>query len=245
VTGLSLSPQDDTFLSCSLDNTVRLWDLKQDKAAGSLNLKTPYFASFDPSATVIAIASPATSNVLLYDKRNYDKPPFATYDTRDYETSFHPRQVGRTWTGLEFSNDGKHVLVTTSAYGHFLLNAFDGNLEAFLARKTRSGRLAPGQEAPPGATASAHALGQGDACFTPDGRYVLSGGANEGVMVFDTQQQPDHEKRISPMTELPFKGKASTIAFNHQYHMFASADKELVMWLPDKSLMQQQLEDAR
>ena len=33
VTALEMSPADDTFLSGSLDDTVRLWDLRSEKSA--------------------------------------------------------------------------------------------------------------------------------------------------------------------------------------------------------------------
>lgn len=80
VTSIALCPSKDDFISCSRDNTVRLWNLQSPNYVGLLNLHAPYLAAYDPSATVIAIASPPTQSILLYDMRNYDKPPFATFD---------------------------------------------------------------------------------------------------------------------------------------------------------------------
>jgi len=227
VTSLSLSPGSDTFLSCSLDNTVRLWSLNSANHQGKLQLEAPYFASFDPSATVIAIASPATSTILLYDLRNYDKAPFATFDMLENERRFTPKSVGREWTRLEFSNDGKSLLLGTNGHGHFVLDAFDGNLKAFCARQyAPSGRAAPGSSRP-------GVPGQGDMCFTPDGRYLMGGAGPQDVAVWDTHASVSPDKVLHPSLNLELKSKAALVEFNPRYNMFATADKEVVFWLPD------------
>jgi len=241
VTTIALSPASDTFLSCSLDNTVRLWSLNSPNAQGKLNLATPYLAAFDPSATVIAIASPSTSSVLLYDLRNYDKPPFATFDMRQNESTHTPTTIARDWTKLEFSNDGKSLLVGTNGAGHFLLDAFSGDLKAFCARRpgSSSGRVAPG----PGSTSRAGVPGQGDMCFSADGRYVVGGsGQEKDALVWDTHAKPSSAAAaaaaevLHPMTQLPFRGKAAVVEWNPRYNMMASADKEVVFWLPDEHI---------
>ncbi|KAL8860715.1 MAG: hypothetical protein Q9178_002745 [Gyalolechia marmorata] len=194
VTDLALSPRDDTFLSCSADNTVRLWSLKSQYAQARLNLATPYLAAYDPSATVIAVASASTSSILLYDVRNYDKPPFATFDMRQYDPP--PAAGGMNipeWTKLEFSNDGKSLLVTTNhVQGHLLLDAFNGELKAHLPRPYQPtwGIL----RSAPSITPTKSPLGQGDTSFSPDGRYVVgSSGADRDAVVWDTQGRVSKE----------------------------------------------------
>ncbi|KAH0553103.1 hypothetical protein GP486_006709 [Trichoglossum hirsutum] len=228
VTCLAISPGGDDFLSGSVDNTVLLWSLKSAHAYGKLFLNTPYLAAFDPTATVIAIASPSTSTILLYDFRNYDKAPFATFDLLELEQKFTPKSVGRDWTKVEFSNDGKSILLATNGQGHFLLDAFDGNLRAFCYRKSNApaSRAAPGrQEGVPG---------QGDACFTPDGRYVVGGTNEDNMYVWDTQKEPSQDLVLKPEHELEFKGsRGAVVAFNPRHNLFAGGDKEVVFWLPD------------
>jgi len=228
VTTLTLCPASDTFLSCSLDNTVRLWSLSSPNAQGRLNLATPYLAAYDPSATVIAIASASTSSILLYDLRNYDKPPFATFDMRRAEHTIpgtNQSRISREWTKLEFSNDGKSLLLgSNSSTGHLLLDAFTGDMKAFCTRKPGI-RASPGQ---PGVQ------GQGDVCFTADGRYLIGGcGTERDAMVWDTQAAPDADKVLQPTAILPFKGKTAVVEWNPRYNMMASADREVVFWLPD------------
>ncbi|KAK2744385.1 member of Set1p complex, histone methyl transferase [Myotisia sp. PD_48] len=229
VTSLALSPGSDTFLSCSKDETVAIWDLNSRNAQGKLKLASPYLAAFDPSGTVIAIASQATSFVLLYDFRNYDKPPFASFDLAPLEERYTPSTRGRAWTRLEFSNDGKHILIGTDFHGHFVLDAFEGYLKAFLAGKGGStGRAAP-------VSTAGKPLGQGDVCFTPDGRYVLGGaGDQQDTLVWDLHQTPDPSLLLQPITRLPFRGRTALVQANPRYNMFASADKEIVFWLPEE-----------
>ncbi|KKK17731.1 WD repeat protein [Aspergillus rambellii] len=230
VTCLALSPGSDSFISCSKDDTVALWDLGSRHAQGKLKLATPYLVAFDPSASVIAIASQSTSSVLLYDFRNYDKSPFSTFDLGPYEERYTPSTRGRAWTRLEFSNDGKYLLVGTDYHGHFILDAFEGSLKAFLVGKNGS----PGRAAPVSTTGKP--LSQGDACFTPDGRYVLGGsGDHQDLLVWDLQQAPDANNILQPLTRLPHRGRTALIEYNPRYNMIASADKDIVFWLPEDS----------
>ncbi|MCJ1258441.1 member of Set1p complex, histone methyl transferase [Lignoscripta atroalba] len=250
VTTLTLCPASDTFLSCSLDNTVRLWSLSSPSPQGRLNLSTPTLAAYDPSATVIAIASPSTSSVLLYDLRNYDKPPFATFDLRRLESfpavARAAQQAGISpttlissdWTKLEFSNDGKSLLVATNtSLGHLLLDAFSGEIKAFLSRPPKSLPLNPSNLRPapyPHSSTSFNPPGQGDVAFSADGRYLIgaSGGERDAV-VWDAQGQADSENVLLPMAGLPWKGKVGVVEWNPRFNMCATADKDVVFWLPD------------
>ncbi|KAJ5356169.1 hypothetical protein N7517_010778 [Penicillium concentricum] len=228
VTCLAQSPASDAFMSCSKDDTVTLWDLNSRNAQGKLNLATPYLAAFDPSGTVIAIASQSTAAVLLYDFRNFDKSPFSTFDLAPYEERFTPSTRGRAWTRLEFSNDGKYLMLGTDYHGHFVLDAFDGTLKAFLAGKSgASGRAAP-------VSTTGKPLGQGDACFSPDGRYVIGGnGDQHGMLVWDLGQIGGGDITLQPSARLPAPNCASMVEYNPRYNMIASADKEIIFYVPD------------
>ncbi|EZF35254.1 hypothetical protein H109_02431 [Trichophyton interdigitale MR816] len=229
VVSLAVSPGTDAFLSCSKDDTVAFWDLNSRNAQGKLKLATPYLAAFDPSGSVIAIASQSTSFVLLYDFRNYDKAPFASFDLSPLEDRYTPTTKGRAWTRLEFSNDGKSLLIGTDYHGHFVLDAFEGNLKAFLVGKHGpTGRAAP-------VSTTGKSLGQGDVCLTPDGRYAIGGsGEQPDTLVWDLHQPPDAKLFLEPMTRLPYYRSRTTLAqANPRYNMFATADKEIVFWLPE------------
>jgi COMPASS component SWD2 len=234
VTCLALHPGNDNFLSCSEDNTVRLWDAGTKNACGKLLLHGAYLAAWDPSGNVFAIGSPTAQTILLYDFRNYDKEPFATFDLLHHSHELTPNSVAKVWNKLEFSNDGKSLLLGTTGHGHFLMDAFDGGLKAFLQRDRGGTRRlgAGGHNAEDVAPSEALQPSSGDACFTPDGRYVISGSKKENILVWDTLALAAN-KRLKPIHELEFKSEAAVLASNPRYNFFASGDKELVFWVPD------------
>lgn len=235
VTSLTMNPGADSFISCAQDDTVRIWDLNSSNPIGKLYLSQPYLAAFDPSANIIAIASASAQTILLYDFRNFDKEPFAAFDMLQPANLIKPGSTSRNWTKLEFSNDGKSLLVGTGGHGHFVLDAFDGKLKQYLERKSGGPRrLFHGETQTEGIPDSEkrHET-SGDVCFSPDGRYVLSGQHKQNVLVYDIAS-PTQEKGITAAHELELKSEAGVIQFNPRFNMFATADKEINFWVPDR-----------
>jgi len=236
VTCLAMHPGNDNFISCSLDNTVRLWNVGTKQWVGQLFLNTPYLAAYDPSGNVFGVASPSSGSVLLYDCRNFDKAPFSTFDVLEACRQVDSQYAMKGWTKFEFSNDGKHILIGTRGSGHFVLDAFDGSLRAFL-RKSEGGtrRLPPGEGSTQNGSSGA-VLGtiesSGDCCFAPDGRFVVSGSKNN-VLVWDLLSLPLDKKVVDPTFVLDDKREAAVVSFNPRYNFFASADQEVLFWMPD------------
>ncbi|TAQ90649.1 hypothetical protein B7494_g1027 [Chlorociboria aeruginascens] len=236
VTCLALHPGQDNFLSCSEDNTLRIWDASTKNACGRLNLNGAYLAAWDPSGNVFAVASPTAQTILLYDQRNFDKEPFSTFDMLEACHELPTSSPNQGWNKLEFSNDGKYILLGTTGHSHYLLDAFKGELKTSL-RRDRGGsrRLAAGEHAPQDEDLNDQVYtSTGDCCFTSDGRYVISGCRGQDVLVWDTLT-PVPEKELWPTHTLPFKGDCAVVAFNPRYNFFATADKEVVFWVPDMS----------
>lgn len=231
-----MHPGHDNFISCSQDNTVRLWNISTKQWVGQLFLNTPYLAAYDPSGNIFAVASPTSGSVLLYDCKNFDKAPFSVFDVVEQCKDYDRQWLLKGWTKLEFSNDGKSLLLGTKGPGHFLLDAFDGSLKAYL-RKPEGGtsRLAPGDLAATngssGGSGGATVESSGDCCFSPDGRYVVSG-SKKGVLGWDTKQAGEN-KVLEPTFMLEDKREASVIAFNPRYNHFATADEDVIFWVPD------------
>jgi COMPASS component SWD2 len=224
VNSLEVSPVDDQFISCSADDTVRLWDLKSSNCHGLLNLPSPSLAAFDPSGIIFAVASQASSSIMLYDLRNYDKAPFTTFTITDdaflSAYSYPPRMP--QWSKLEFSNDGKLMLLGTRGHSHYVIDSFAENTSKFLYRVLRPrGFTLPEKE---GKETS------GSVCFTPDGRYIVGGQGERGVAVWDTNKQPDEKKSLLPSWDLVenVRTQASVVAFNHKTNLLATAYKEAV-----------------
>jgi len=229
-----MHPGNDTFISCSKDNTVRLWDTSTRFATGILHLNTPYLSAYDPSGQVFAVGSPSAGQVLIYDLRHFDKGPVSMFDIVESCGSADTDHLLKGWTKLEFSNDGKSILLGTKGGGHFLLDSFGGHLKAHLRKpEGQISRLAPGEEAAMnGGWNGASVESSGDCCFTPDGRYVI-GGTKQGVVVWDTLAQLEENKVLLPSHTLEDSRQAAVIAFSPRFNFFATADQELVFWLPD------------
>jgi COMPASS component SWD2 len=162
VTCLEISPTDEQFLSAGLDDTVRLWNMNSASCQGCLNIPSPSYAAFDPNGIIFAVVSHPLSTLMLYDLRNYDKEPFSTFPISDdgylQNLTYPPRMP--EFSKLDFSNDGKSILVGTTGGVHYVLDAFAGEIKARLIDHTANNL--------PGLTS-------GDVCFTPDGRYVIGG----------------------------------------------------------------------
>ncbi|KAG5916928.1 hypothetical protein E4U61_003183 [Claviceps capensis] len=235
VTNITVHPGSDNFISCSRDNTVRLWDTQSKHCQGQLFLRSPYLAAYDPSGMVFAVACPRSGTILLYDARNYDKAPFATVDVVEQCHKIDQQNLVKGWTKLEFSNDGKSLLVGTNGNGHFLLDAFEGTLKAYLDRPVggarRQGATSPSSNSNVAADPS-DPESSGDCCFAPDGRFIISG-SKQDVLVYDSLASIPHNKILKPMATLQDKRDTAVLAFNPRYNFFATANQDLVFWLPD------------
>lgn len=164
--------------------------------------------------------------------------PFSTFDVVESCLPFAgPANVTQGWTKLEFSNDGRSILLGTKGNGHILLDSFKGTLRAYL-RKPEGGtsRLAPGEDVAVNGSSTAGSPryeSSGDCCFTPDGRFVISGYRKGGVLVWDLLGEVGENKALEPLHVLEDERQAAVVAFNPRLNFFATADKDLVFWLPD------------
>ncbi|XP_065900981.1 WD repeat-containing protein 82-like [Dysidea avara] len=161
VVALQMSPVNDTFLTGSMDKTVRLWDLKSPNCQGIMHLAGKPVASFDPEGLIFSVGV-ESKMVKLYDLRSFDKGPFAT---------FHVRQdfAECEWSNIKFSPDGKLILISTNISQIRILDSFQGNEIA---------------------TLSGHLNNQGiplEASFTPDSQFVLSGSQDGTVHIWEAE----------------------------------------------------------
>eukprot|EP01119_Soliformovum_irregulare_P023315 TRINITY_DN8129_c0_g1_i2.p1 TRINITY_DN8129_c0_g1~~TRINITY_DN8129_c0_g1_i2.p1 ORF type:complete len:294 (+),score=53.61 TRINITY_DN8129_c0_g1_i2:70-951(+) len=157
VVSLSMSPRDDLFMTGSLDNTIRLWDLNSNSCQGVLRRRGRPAVAFDPQGVIFAVGT-STNVVKLYDLKSYDRGPFS---------SFYVQYSPVDWSGMKFSPDGKYILLSTTNSIIFLLDSFTGELKQTYTGFSNAATLA------------------GEASFTPDGQFVLAGADDGTVHIWD------------------------------------------------------------
>jgi COMPASS component SWD2 len=150
-------------------------------------------------------------------------------------------------TQLEFSSDGKNILVTTASEAHYIVDSYKPSTTRFRLVGHYSYGNEPFQSG-------------GEACWTPDGKCIISGSKEGSIHVWDiakaiADQAAGHVNGASgsvmngvgvpgagasllsangdlrPFKVLKAHGTPSHIvAFNPKYMMMVSGSTELVCW---------------
>ncbi|EEH60425.1 COMPASS/Set1C complex protein [Micromonas pusilla CCMP1545] len=176
VVSVAMSAKTDQFLSAAKDRTVRLWDLRTNVCNGVIRCATTPSVACDAQGLIFAAATD-DGEVKLYDARGYDQGPFTTFrvGAKDRVTGHAPRV-----TCAKFSPDGEFLLCVAGGV-MYVLNAFEGDETMRINVGAETGGMGQGKDA---AGASGNNL---EACWTPDGQYVLSGGADSRVHVWSAK----------------------------------------------------------
>lgn len=222
VLSLEVNPVNETFVSSAADHTVKLWDTRTPSASGSMVTGQNSLVGYDPHGIVFAVANgPIGSEegtVHLYDVGTYERGPFSRFKIS--------RLGDEKWTKVEFSNNGKYILVATDSLHHYVLDAFLGKVIARLDAG-RPGKIAG--EYPSSATA----------CFTPDGKHVFAAGDDSSVLFYDISAIKDAGGRpegVGPTWEFrsSVPGISRVVAFNPKLLLFATADNLVMLWTPEE-----------
>ncbi|EPY49688.1 WD repeat protein [Schizosaccharomyces cryophilus OY26] len=225
VTNLEVSPIEDQFVSTSYDNTLKLWDIhRTPRCLGSLDLPSAGLPAYDPTGLVFAVACHSLSRIFLYDARKYDTEPFSTFSINDsrYLSRFSFPPLMPEWRHMEFSNDGKFILLSTRANVHYVLDAFSGEIVS---------RLDGFQDVP----SSDASLGS-SVTFAPQAPFII-GAANDKTLNIWNLKHPSHHKGKSNPPERQIVAQSLIKPFlakhNPRYHQFITGGSQLVFWLPE------------
>lgn len=204
---LSMSPADDNFISGSMDNTIRLWDLRTEKVTGKLQAPGNPVANYDPEGLIFAVGT--NSEVIkLYDSRLYDRGPFNTIKQLQ-------KPPNLSWKSLKFSPNGKQILITTDCEELFLLDAFSG---ANINKLTIGPRLTSPIENPC------------EASYSPDSQYILCGSLDGNIHVWSASKGT--KVTILSKPEKCSPEAVQCVMFNPKYMLIASACSKMSFWIP-------------
>jgi WD40 repeat protein len=232
VTSMHMCPADDTFLTCSNDRTVRLWNIQQ--AGGVAELKfgsekeetegTP-MAQYDSTGLVIAISTmmknQAGHHLHMYDARNYQAGAFAELKVlrTDVETAIAqhvnvavipPANVAGlgpcVWKSLQFNKGGDRLLVRAEKGLTLLLDGFDGTVQKAFCTGRPTARDAV-------------------ACFASDDKTVLQGNDDGSITCWDI------DTGMNIRTLSGHIGPVSCLASNPKYTQLASSCSQTALWI--------------
>jgi COMPASS component SWD2 len=210
-TSVSPHPYEDIFLSGSQDQTVLLWDLRQDRPVAKINGQGASVASFDHQGLVFA-ACVGQPKLHLFDTRNYAKGEFTSFDM-----STHVKASDGPFQSVIFSPCGKYLLGRTATQ-LLLVDAFDGELvceyPVAAVENAKKGTEEIEEAVPvPG--------------FSPDSQYVISGVPSGDVCVWSTTNAR-LVHRLEGHTATPLRA-----SFSPAHALVVTMAETLAWWIPD------------
>lgn len=236
VRALEMSPLSDVFISGSQDS-LRVWDLRSPNCQGLMNLASEGPSSvqvaIDPQGMVFGVGLD-NRTIRMYDIRNYGSGPFNLFQLQLSPSSrasslasrYNSHALPETgyasveWNSLQFSPDGKDILISCRDTSLVLIDSFEGYVKERFEGNTNDELLPL------------------EGCFSPDGRWVLCGSSDGCINIW--QSSTANSANSQSRNQIPafsLEGHAEPVhkvLFNHNYLVFASlSGRKLGFWIPE------------
>ncbi len=216
---------NDSFISVAPEEALCMWDCRSAHMQGKLALSSDSnaLAAFDPQGLVFAVATQSRF-LRLYDARNWERGAFAVFELTGPQTT-----ASGCWSGLQFSPDGKEILLTTSMAPQngascpvaYLLDSFDGNVKSVLEQ---SGQLA---------ISSGLRYTTPRLTFTPDSSFILGGRSDGVVSVWSREVYRDalHLPLVEAIEGANKNSAIRDVAFNPKLALMATAGESTCFYI--------------
>ncbi|OWB78952.1 hypothetical protein B5S32_g3158 [[Candida] boidinii] len=223
VLNIELNPIDDQFISISMDNTLRLWDLKISNSQGLLSIKLPKLLAYDPSGLIFAVFSEFDNSINLYSIYDYLKGPFLKIDIiskiNEIENGNNNNNNNKNknishnslnFTNLEFSNNGKFLILSSSIDNIiYLIDSFTGKIIKKLIIDNSDNNNNKLQQRP-------FINCTGNVSITPDSKFIFAGCGDNTIKIWDLSS-------ISSLTS----SKSNSIITNNNDTTFTDSNSTL------------------
>ncbi|CAO1625498.1 unnamed protein product [Sympodiomycopsis kandeliae] len=239
VCSLTMNPLNDSFLSGSVGDAIKLWDLRTPNAQGTMPVQGHPTVAFDPSGEVFALGISERMSVLLYARNQFTAAPFMVIAIEDdvylSKISMPPRPAIVTSLSFSPASTSGHLLVGTAGDQHYVLDTWNNAYKWRLVGHQGLERVPTSSGIPN--VAEAGISGQ-ETCWSPCGSYVFAGGADGSVCVWeipdkDHPPQPGQDISIWPCAKLEGQtDPVRAVAFSPRQAVLATGGSTCAFWLP-------------
>lgn len=236
-----MNPVNDSFLSGSVGDAIKLWDLRSPDAQGTMPVQGHPTVAFDPSGEVFALGISERMTVLLYARNQFTSAPFMVIPIEDdaylSTISMPPRPAIVTSLAFSPTASSGQLLVGTAGDQHYILDTWSNAYKWRLIGHQGLERIKADASNGLPNVAEAGVSGE-EVCWSPDGKYVLAGTADGAICIWeipgkDDLPQPGQDISIRPCAKLEgHSGPVRALAFSPksagEWDLKASSDERIL-----------------